>query len=63
VHDPDELAVLTVMVRAAIVVLDFFEAVPLTVTQSPLVSALTASVSVLENVVDDVQFTVVCPEL
>ena len=62
-HDPDELAVLTVMVRAAIVVLDFFEGVPLTVTQSPLASALTASVTVLENVVDVLQFTVVCPEL
>ena len=32
--------VLTVMVRAAMVVLDFFDGVPLTVTQSPLASAL-----------------------
>ena len=63
VHDPDELAVFTVMVRAAIVVLDFFEGVPLTVTQSPLTIALTASVAVLENVVVVLQFTVVCPEL
>ena len=63
VHEPDELAVFTVMVRAAIVVLDFFEGVPLTVTQSPLAIALTASVAVLENVVVVVQFTVVCPEL
>ena len=63
VHDPDELAVFTVMVRAAIVVLDFFEGVPLTVTQSPLAIALTASVAVLENVVVVLQFTVVCPEL
>jgi hypothetical protein len=63
VHDPEELAVLTVMVRAAMVVFDFFDGVPLTVTQSPLASALTASVTVLENVVVVLQFTVVCPEL
>ncbi len=57
------LAVLTVIERAAIVVLDFFDGVPLTVTQSPAVSALTASVTVLEKVVVVLQFTVVCPEL
>ncbi len=51
------------MVRAAMVVLDFLEGVPLTVTQSPLANALTASVTDLEKVVDVVQFTVVCPEL
>ena len=58
-HEPEELAVLTVMVRAAIVVLDLLDGVPLTVTQSPLASALTASVTVLENVVVVLQFTVV----
>jgi hypothetical protein len=63
VHDPVELAVLTVMVRAAIVVLDFFDGVPFTVTQSPAASVLTAWVTVLENVVVVLQFTVVCPEL
>ena len=63
VHEPDELAVFTVMVRAAIVVLDFFEGAPLTVTQSPLTMALTASVAVLENAVVVVQLTVVCPEV
>ena len=35
----------------------------MTVTQSPAVSALTASVTVLEKFVVDVQFTVVWPEL
>jgi hypothetical protein len=44
------------------VVLDFLEGVPLTVTHEPLVSALTASVTDLENVVDVVQVTVVWPE-
>jgi hypothetical protein len=62
-HDPEELAVLTVIVRAAIVVLDFLDGVPLTVTQSPALSALTASVTVLEKAVVVLQFTVVCPEL
>ena len=45
------------------VVLDFFEGVPVTVTQSPLASPLTVSVTVLENAVVGVQLTVVCPEL
>jgi hypothetical protein len=63
VHEPVELAVLTVMVRAAMVVLDFLDGVPLTVTQSPAASVLTASVTVLEKVVVVLQFTVVCPEL
>jgi hypothetical protein len=62
VQVPDELAVLTVMVRAAMVVLEFFDGVPLTVTHEPLVSALTASETDLEKVVDEVQLTVVCPE-
>jgi uncharacterized protein YqfA (UPF0365 family) len=63
VHEPDELAVVTVMVLAAIVVLDFFDGVPLTVTQSPLASEVTASVTVLEKAVVGVQFTVVCPDV
>jgi hypothetical protein len=63
VHEPDELAAVTVMVFAAIVVLDFFDGVPLTVTQSPLVTELTASVTVLEKAVVVVQFTVVCPDV
>jgi hypothetical protein len=49
------------MFRAAIVVLDFFDADPVAVTQSPTVMALTASVTLFENCVVDVQFTVVCP--
>jgi hypothetical protein len=63
VHEPDEVAVLTVIERAAMVVLELLDCVPLTVTQSPLASALTDSVTDLENEVDGVQFTVVCPEL
>ena len=62
-HEPDELAEVTVMVLAAIVVLDFFDGVPVTVTQSPLVTELTASVTVLEKAVVAVQLTVVCPEV
>jgi hypothetical protein len=63
VHDPDELAAFTVIVRAAIVVLDFLDGVPFTVTQSPAASVLTVWVTVFENVVVVLQFTVVCPEL
>jgi hypothetical protein len=63
VHEPEELAVVTVMVRAAIVVLEVFDAVPLTVTQAPLASELTAWVTVLEKVVVGVQLTVVWPEV
>ena len=44
-------------------VLDFFDAVPVTETQSPAARELTASVTVLENCVVGVQLTVVCPEL
>ncbi len=62
-HEPLELAVVTVIERAAMVVLDFFEGVPVTLTQSPAATALTASVTVLENCVVDVQLTVVWPEL
>src|SRR5580704_19308468 len=63
VHEPLELAVVTVIDRASMVVLDFFEGVPVTVTQSPAATALTASVTVLENCVVDVQLTVVWPEV
>jgi hypothetical protein len=55
--------IVTVMLRAAMVVLDFFDADPVAVTQSPTVMALTASVTLFENCVVDVQFTVVCPLL
>ncbi len=50
-----------VMLRAAMVVLDFFDAEPVAVTQSPTVTELTDSVRLLENVVVDVQLTVVWP--
>jgi hypothetical protein len=57
------LGVDRVMLRAAIVVLDFFDANPVAVTQSPTATALTDSVTLLENVVVDVQLTVVWPLL
>ncbi|HEY1827858.1 MAG TPA: hypothetical protein VGF87_07545 [Acidimicrobiales bacterium] len=60
-HDPEAGAGVMVMLRAAIVVLDFFEGVPVTVTQSPAVIALTVSLTVLENVVVPLQLTVVWP--
>jgi hypothetical protein len=63
VHDPVDEAVVTVMLRAAMVVFDDLEGVPVTVTQSPDVSELTAWVTVCEKVVDDVQLTAVCPVL
>jgi hypothetical protein len=62
-HVPLDDGVVTVMLRAAMVVLDFFDAVPVTETQSPTASALTASVTVLENCVVAVQPTVVWPVL
>jgi hypothetical protein len=55
--------VVTVIARAAMVVLDFFDADPVAVTQSPTVTELTVSVTLLENVVVVVQFTVVWPLL
>lgn len=48
-----------VMLRAAMVVFDLLDADPVAVTQSPTATALTASVTLLENVVVDVQLTVV----
>ncbi len=51
------------MVRAAIVVLELFEAVPVAETQSPAAKEPTASETVLENCVVGVQLTVVWPEL
>ncbi len=51
------------MLRAESVVLDFFDADPVAVTQSPTLTALTVSVTLLENVVVDVQLTVVWPLL
>jgi hypothetical protein len=62
-HEPLDVGVVTVMERAAIVVFDFFAAVPLAETQSPTAMVLTASVTVLENDVVEVQFTVVWPLL
>jgi hypothetical protein len=44
-------------------VLDFLAGVPVAVTQSPTATADSVSVTVSENLVDDVQSTVVCPEL
>jgi hypothetical protein len=61
-HDPFEVALETVMERAAMVVLDFFDCVPVTVTHSPA-NALMAWLTVLENFVVEVQLTVVWPEL
>jgi len=61
VHDPVELACATVMCSAAMVVFDFFDGVPVVVTQLPTVMELTASETVLENCVVGVQLTVVWP--
>ena len=63
VQDPVDDGVPTVMLRAAMVVLDDLDGVPVTVTQSPAAKVLTVSVTVLENCVVDVQLTVVCPAL
>ncbi len=57
------LGVDKVMLRAVMVVLDFFDSNPVAVTQSPTATALTDSVTLLENVVVDVQLTVVWPLL
>jgi hypothetical protein len=62
-HVPDEVALLIVMDRAATVVLDFFDGVPVTVRQSPTATALSVCVAVSEKVVELVQLTVVCPSL
>ncbi len=62
-HEPVEVGDVTLIERAAMVVLDFFEAVPVTVTQLPVVSELTDSVTLLENWVVGVQLTVVWPLL
>jgi hypothetical protein len=61
VHDPVELACVTLMVSAAMVVFDVFDGVPVAVTQLPTVMELTASDTVLENCVVGVQLTVVWP--
>ena len=55
VQAPVEDGAESVMVRAAIVVLDDFDAVPVTLTQSPATRELTASDTVLENCVVAVQ--------
>jgi hypothetical protein len=58
---PVELGVVTVRLRAATVVFEFFEAEPVAVTQSPTATEDTDSVTVLENRVVPVHVTVVCP--
>jgi hypothetical protein len=60
-HEPVELAGATVMLCTAMVVFDFFDGVPVAVTQLPTVMELTASDTVLENCVVEVQLTVVWP--
>jgi hypothetical protein len=61
VQDLDVEAGATEMLRAAMVVLDDFDGVPVTVTQSPGVRTPTASDTVIENCVASVQLTVVWP--
>jgi hypothetical protein len=56
---PEAGALVMVIERAAMVVLDFFDEVPVTIKQSPLLMALVVSDTVLEKVVVPVQFTVV----
>jgi hypothetical protein len=63
VQDPVDEGLRSVMLRAAIVVLDVFDGVPVTVTQSPAASELTDSDTVFENCVEMVQLTVVWPVL
>jgi hypothetical protein len=58
---PDDGAVVMVIERAAMVVLDFLDFVPVTVRQSVLLMELTVSLTTFENVVVAVQPTVVCP--
>jgi hypothetical protein len=62
-HVPDDVGLLIVMDRAATVVLDFFDGVPVTVRQSPTATAFRVSVAVSENVVLGVQLTAVCPSV
>jgi hypothetical protein len=62
-HVPDAVGLLIVIDRAATVVLDFFDGVPVTVRQSPTATALRVSVAVSENVVLGVQLTAVCPSV
>lgn len=61
VQEPDAGAGSIVMERAAMVVFDFFDVVPVAVTQSPAVTELTVSVTVLLKVVVPVQDTDVWP--
>jgi hypothetical protein len=56
---PDDVAVLIVIDRAATVLLDFLDGVPVTVRQSPTATTLSVSVAVSENVVLAVQLTAV----
>ncbi len=59
VQDPPEEAVVTVRLRAATVVFELFDALPVAVTQSPTTTEDTDSVTVLENCVVPVHETVV----
>jgi hypothetical protein len=61
VQEPDVGAGSIVMERAAMVVFDFFDVVPVAVMQSPAVTELTVSVTVLLKVVVAVQDTAVWP--
>jgi hypothetical protein len=63
VHDPVELAGVTLMFCTAMVVLDVFDGVPVAFTQLPTVMEATVSETVLENWVVEVQPTVVWPVL
>jgi hypothetical protein len=63
VQDPVELAGVTVMFSAAMVVFELFDGVPVAVTQLPTAMEPTASDTVLENCVVGVQLTVVWPVL
>jgi hypothetical protein len=56
---PEAGALVMVIERAEMVVLDFLDEVPVTIRQSPLLMALVVSDTVLEKVVVPVQFTVV----
>lgn len=58
-HEPPDAGELTVTARAAIVVLDIFEIVPRTLTHSPAEIEVDVNVTVRENCVVPVQFTVV----
>jgi hypothetical protein len=63
VHVPELEGWLIETDRAVMVVLDDLAGVPVTVKHPPTATALCVTVSVWENVVDEVVLTVVCPAL